>query len=123
MLQEHHTARDVFLTELVAEDEPDCLLRPVTVCLPSELEQHSDGDVFVCDHQYHTVCSVRLRLPVYSLIRLLAPELSCAEADDRKICIKSEVQKGMCLSATSRPTQKISAPPCPVGGIDTILAL
>ena len=73
MLQEHHTARDVFLTELVAEDEPDCLLRSVTVCLPSELEQHPDGDVFVCDHQYHTGCSVRSCLPFQNFHQALGP--------------------------------------------------
>ncbi len=58
-LQDHHTARDVFLTEMLVEDELDCLVRPVTVCLPAELDQHTEGDVFVCDHQYHTGCSVR----------------------------------------------------------------
>lgn len=59
-MQEHHTARDVFLTELLVEDELDCLVRPVTVCPQSELDQHTEGDVFVCDHQYHTGCAVRL---------------------------------------------------------------
>ena len=56
--QEHHTARDVFLTELRAEEELDCLLRPVAVCAPSQLDQQPQGDVFVCDHQYHTGCAV-----------------------------------------------------------------
>lgn len=58
-MQDYHTARDVFLTELLVEDELDCLVRPVTVCPLSELDQHTEGDVFVCDHQYHTGCSVR----------------------------------------------------------------
>ena len=58
-MQDYHTARDVFLTELLVEDELDCLVRPVRVCPPSELDQHTEGDVFVCDHQYHTGCSVR----------------------------------------------------------------
>ena len=56
-MQAHHTARDIFLTELQVKDDPGCLVRPVTVCPPAELDQHTEGDVFVCDHQYHTGCS------------------------------------------------------------------
>jgi len=71
-MQEHHTARDVFLTEMLVEDEPDCLLRPVTVCPPAELHQQEDipwRDIFVCDHQYHTGCSVRSRQLCYAFMQ------------------------------------------------------
>ena len=56
-MQEHHTARDVFLTEMLIEDEPDCLLRLVTVSPPAELDQHRETDIFTLFEGTLTVIS------------------------------------------------------------------
>ena len=56
-MQEHHTVRDVFLTEMLIEDEPDCLLRPVTACPPAELDQHREKDIFTLFEGTLTVIS------------------------------------------------------------------
>jgi len=44
-MQKRHTARDVLLTVTLVEDEPDCLLRPVTVCPSAELDQHREKGI------------------------------------------------------------------------------
>ncbi|CAL8469764.1 g9306 [Coccomyxa elongata] len=56
--QEHHTAREVFLTEVTDVAEVEALLRPAIVCSPSQLLDHPGDDVFVCDHMYHQGCAV-----------------------------------------------------------------
>ncbi len=61
--QEHHTAREVFLQEVRDVNDVETLLRPATVCAPSELHDHPGDDVFVCDHMYHAGCGVSHRPP------------------------------------------------------------
>lgn len=61
VLQEHHSAREVFLTETTDDNDAETLLAKVTVCAPRDLTRHQDDDdVFVCDHMYHRGCSVGL---------------------------------------------------------------
>lgn len=56
--QDHHTAREVFLQEVTDVNDVQTLLRPATVCEPSQLQDHPGDSVFVCDYMYHAGCAV-----------------------------------------------------------------
>lgn len=51
-------AREVFLQEVTDVNDVQTLLRPATVCAPSQLQDHPGDSVFVCDHMYHAGCAV-----------------------------------------------------------------
>ena len=52
-LQEHHSAREVFLTEQTAQAEAGSLIRPAQVCTASQYSQAEGDDVFVCKYEYN----------------------------------------------------------------------
>ena len=53
LLQKHHGAREVFLTDSADNNTIDCLERAVPVCLPSAVHQFdSHPDVYTCEYEY-----------------------------------------------------------------------
>ena len=90
----------MFLTELRAEEELDCLLRPVAVCASSELDQQPQGDVFLCDHQYHTGCAVSPPAPQsYASMSLTQPAMLSTTADSGKQ-LRDDTRAGACRTCT-----------------------
>lgn len=59
-LQKHHAAREVFLTEMVDNNDIGCLWKPVQVCLPAEFEKAAGDDVYLCEYEYDTQFQVKL---------------------------------------------------------------
>ena len=57
-VQKHHTAREVFLTELVDNNDVESLYRVAQVCLPDAFKQATGDDAFVCEYEYDTVWQV-----------------------------------------------------------------
>ena len=58
-LQKHHAAREVFLTEMVDNNDIGCLWKPVQVCLPAEFEKAAGDDVYLCEYEYDTQFQVK----------------------------------------------------------------
>ena len=58
-MQNHHAAREVFLTEMVDNNGVESLWRPAEVCLPDACEKALGDDVFICEYEYDTVWQVR----------------------------------------------------------------
>lgn len=57
-MQKHHAAREVFLTQLVDNNDVEVLWRPAQVCLPDACEKALGDDVFICEYEYDTVWQV-----------------------------------------------------------------
>ena len=66
-LQKHNAAREVFLTQMVDNNDVQSLWRPAQVCLPDAFEKAEGDDVFFCEYEYHTVCRVRSHGPSVSI--------------------------------------------------------
>lgn len=54
-MQKHHAAREVFLTQLVDNNDVESLWRLAQVCLPDAFAQATGDDAFVCEYEYDTV--------------------------------------------------------------------
>ena len=57
-MQKHHAAREVFLTQMVDNNDVESLWRPAQVCLPDAVEKAVGDDVFICEYEYDTVWQV-----------------------------------------------------------------
>ncbi len=57
-MQKHHAAREVFLTQMVDNNDVECLWRLAQVCLPDAFCQATGDDAFVCEYEYDTVWQV-----------------------------------------------------------------
>jgi len=57
-MQKHHAAREVFLTQLVDNNDVESLWRLAQVCLPDAFAQATGDDAFVCEYEYDTVWQV-----------------------------------------------------------------
>ena len=53
-MQKHHAAREVFLTQLVDNNDVESLWRVAQVCLPDAFKQATGDDAFVCEYEYDT---------------------------------------------------------------------
>ena len=54
-MQKHHAAREVFLTQVVDNNDVESLWRLAQVCLPDAFAQATGDDAFVCEYEYDTV--------------------------------------------------------------------
>ena len=70
-MQNHHTAREVFLTQQVDNNGVESLWRPAQVCLSDAVEKALGDDVFMCEYEYDTVWQVCLALLVLNQRRRL----------------------------------------------------
>ena len=61
-LQNHHAAREVFLTQGADNNGVESLWRSVQVCLPDACEKALGDDVFICEYEYDPVWQVCLAL-------------------------------------------------------------
>ena len=68
-LQNHHAAREVFLTQMVDNNDVESLWRPAQVCLPDAFEKALGDDVFLCEYEYDNVFQV-CALLCWSLLTL-----------------------------------------------------
>ena len=61
VIQKHHGSREVFLSDLVDNNEMECLDEVVPVCPPGS-EHAFDGylDVFTCEYEYDTTWQARI---------------------------------------------------------------
>ena len=80
-LQKHHAAREVFLTEMVDNNDIGCLWKPVQVCLPAEFEKAAGDDVYLCEYEYDTQFQVKLahliaKLKLQTFVRYLCGMLT-----------------------------------------------
>lgn len=57
-VQKHHAAREVFLTQMVDNNDVESLWRPAQVCLPDTFDRTTGDDVFICEYEYDTVWQV-----------------------------------------------------------------
>ena len=57
-MQKHHAAREVFLTQMVDNNDVESLWRPAQVCLPDTFDRTTGDDVFICEYEYDTVWQV-----------------------------------------------------------------
>ena len=57
-MQKHHAAREVFLTQMVDNNDVESLWRHAQVCLPDAFETAVGDDVFICEYEYDTVWQV-----------------------------------------------------------------
>ncbi|KAL0033288.1 hypothetical protein WJX77_001908 [Trebouxia sp. C0004] len=53
--QKHHAAREVFLTQMVDNNDVESLWRLAQVCLPDAFAQATGDDVYICEYEYDTV--------------------------------------------------------------------
>ena len=57
-MQKHHVAREVFLTQLVDNNDVESLWKPAQVCLSDAVDRVIGDDTFVCEYEYDTVWQV-----------------------------------------------------------------
>lgn len=57
-MQKHHAAREVFLTQMVDNNDVESLWKPAQVCLLDACDKAEGDDVFICEYEYDTVWQV-----------------------------------------------------------------
>ena len=74
-LQKHHAAREVFLTQMVDNNDVESLWKPVQVCLPHQFAQAEGDDVYLCEYEYDTQfqASAAVLNKCFSVLPSMAP--------------------------------------------------